>query len=461
MSLRFINTGLLVLAYSTMFYAQSYIKVEQVSINTRNFSEIAPFCYKGGLLYTSNIKTSKITSYKNQENQYLYSLYYTNENPKVKSWVDSLLKKFEQPIANVGPAIIYGDTFIVSQNFNLRGGKKYKAPVGIFFYDFSKGDTLKVKSFPYNNEAYRVGHPSFSADGKYLYFSSNMPGGYGGFDIYVSEKQDTTWSVPKNLGSAINSAKDEIFPFVISNRLYFSTNRDSLKNLDIYFSEMENEQWKDAVALPEPINSNSNDISFVCDETFENGYFSSDRKKSDDIYHFYSTLPIFEQCDTMIEKNLCYHFFDETAQYIDTLPVIYEWDFGDNTKIRAKEADHCYEDFGIYNVKLIMIDTISDEIQEVANYEMILENPVQPYITHPDTIIVNRKVIFDAKESNLPDCKIKQYVWMFSNGYKTTGKTCKIQFKKPGNYFVKLGIVAINKDEQEIKKCALKEFTVY
>ncbi len=461
MRLRLMNIWILILGCSTMLHAQSYIEVRQESVNTRNYSEIAPFLYKGGLLYTSNMKPSKINSYKNEDNQYFYAVHYSNESKNIKSWVDSLLKRIEQPIGNVGPAIVYGDTFIISQNFNLKGGRKYKAPVGIFFYDFSKGKPLKVKVFPYNNEAYRVGQQSISTDGKYLYFSSNMPGGLGGFDIYVSEKQDTTWSVPQNLGPTINSAKDEIFPFIISNRLYFSSNRDSLMNFDIYFSEVENKQWQAAVVLPEPINSSSNDISFVCDETFENGYFSSDRKNSEDIYHFYSTLPIFEQCDTMIEKNLCYHFIDETSQYMDTLPVIYEWDFGDSAKTKSWEADHCYNDFGTYHVKLIMIDTVSNEIQEVANYEMVLENPVQPYITNPDTITVNKKVIFDGKESNFPDCKIKQYVWAFSNGYKTTGKTCEIQFKKPGNYFVKLGIVAINKDGQEIKKCALKEFTVY
>lgn len=444
-----------------MLQAQSYIEIKQEPFNTRNYSEIAPFVYKGGLLYTNNAKPPKINSYKNEDNQFFYAIHYSNENKNIKSWVDSLLKKIEKPMANVGPAIIYENTFIVSQNFNLKNGKKYKAPVGIFFYDFSQENLMKIKAFPYNNEAYRVGHPSISPDGKYLYFSSNMPGGYGGFDIYVSEKQDTTWSFPKNLGTAVNSANDEIFPYIISNRLYFSSNRDSIMNFDIYYSEMENKQWQKALVLPDPINSHANEISFICDSTFENGYFSSDRKKTDDIYHFYSTLPTFEQCDTMIEKNLCYHFLDETSQYIDTLPVIYEWHFGDSTKTQSWEADHCYNDFGHYQVKLIMIDTVSNEIQEIANYDMILENPVQPYITHPDSINVNQTVVFDGKESNFPDCKIKQYIWIFSNGYKTTGKKCEVAFKKAGPYFVKLGIVAINKDGQEIKKCALKEFNVY
>ncbi len=441
-------------------FAQSYLEVKSMSLNTRNYSEIAPCLYKEGILYTSNEKTNVFKTAKSDENEYFYGLRYFNQDKSIKASVDSMLLKINQPIFNVGPAVVYGDTFIVSQNFNIFGGKKYKAPVGVFFYDFSKNKNPVAKAFPHNNALYRVGHPYITSDSKCLYFSSNMPGGYGGFDIYMSERKDTSWSTPVNLGPNINSNKDEISPYFIANRLYFSSNRDSVKKFDVYYSEWIENKWQKSMVLPEPINSDENDFSFICDETFENGYFSSDRKKSDDIYHFYSTLPIFEQCDTMIEKNLCYHFLDETSQYLDTLPVIYIWHFGDSTSMQAWESDHCYADFGNYKVQLIMVDTITHETAKVADYDMILEKPIQPYITYPDTIFINKDVTFDSKESYLPDCSIKQYIWMFDDGIKMTGPTCTRQFKKSGNYNVRLGIVAIDKNKTEIKKCVIQPFEV-
>ncbi len=452
---------LLLLSLNDFSFTQSYIKVEPFIFNSNDFSEIAPAYYKGGILYTSNIKTSAIETKKSKENEYFYNVYYYNENKPVKILVDSLLNKVNTPYHD-GPMIAFGDTFIVSQNYEVKSGKKYKAPVGIFFYDFSKNKVNPIiKPFPYNNKSYRVGHPAISADGKYLFFSANLPSGYGGFDIYLSEKTDTSWSTPINLGPNINSSKDEITPYYIANRLYFSSNRDSVKKFDIYFSEIEDNNWKAAQCLPPPINSEYNDFSFICDSTFEQGYFASNRKKTDDIYRFYSTLPVFEQCDTMIEKNLCFHFLDETSQYLDTLPVIFEWDFGDGNKIQAWETEHCFADYGIYYIKLIMIDTLTTDIQEVANYTLNIERIIQPYITLPDSIFHNQLVVFDSKESYFPNGTIDQFIWTFSDGQKFVGPICERSFKKPGKYWVKLGYVATDERKNEVKKCSIIEFDVY
>jgi len=439
--------------------AQSYLEVNPESVNTNDYSEIAPFLYQKGLLYTSNKKTSAIQSTKTSDNNFFYDVYYIQKDKYIKTKVDSMLHYINSTFHD-GPAIAWGDTFIVSQNFYIKGGKKHKAPVGLFLYDFSKGFPPEIKPFPFNNKSYRIGHPCLSPDGKALYFSSDMPGGYGGFDIYRSEKKDTTWSAPENLGKMINSNKDEIYPFLINNRLYFSSNRDSSKKFDIYYAIWEDSQWEETTCLPEPINSEYNDISFICDSTFEHGYFSSDRKKTDDIYSFYSNFPIFEQCDTMIEKNLCYHFIDETSKYLDTLPVVYIWNFGDSTSQKSWEADHCFNDVGNYHITLTMIDTITNEKEEIATYELLLERPVQPYITHADTIITGQKVVFDGQDSYFPNGTIKQFVWMFSDGYKYTGQTCERVFKKPGKYFVKLGFIAFDENNVEVKKCSIKEFEV-
>jgi PKD repeat protein len=163
----------------------------------------------------------------------------------------------------------------------------------------------------------------------------------------------------------------------------------------------------------------------------------------------------------MIEKNLCFHFLDETSQYLDTLPVIFEWDFGDGNKIQAWETEHCFADYGIYYIKLIMIDTLTTDIQEVANYTLNIERIIQPYITLPDSIFHNQLVVFDSKESYFPNGTINEFIWTFSDGQKFVGPICERSFKKPGKYWVKLGYVATDERKNEVKKCSIIEFDVY
>lgn len=455
-----IRVIIILILFSLKIGAQDYFKLQIEPISTSDYSDIAPWYYKNGYIYTSNKKTKAIETKKTTENQYFYDVFFQSKDREIKLLVDSMLSYINTSFHD-GPACTFGDTFFVSQNFYIKGGKKHKAPVGIFIYDFSKGFPPIIKPFPYNNKFFRVGHPCITRDGHYLFFASDMPGGYGGFDIYVCQKVDTSWSAPINLGKNINSQADEIYPFIINNRLYFASNRDSAKRFDVYYSENEDNQWTLAKALPEPFNSNANDFGFICDSTYERGFLTSDRNKSDDIYSFYSTLPTFEQCDTMIENYLCFHFVDENMSQVDTLPVIYEWHFGDSTKTQAKETDHCYDNYGIYHIRLLMIDTISNEIQEVASYELNAERAIQPYITFPDTIKTNTAVVFDASESYLPGYKVNQYVWMFSDGYKDTGKTCTRIFKTPGKYTVRLGIVATDDQQKEIKRCSIKDFEIY
>ncbi|MEH1009585.1 cell envelope biogenesis protein OmpA, partial [Winogradskyella sp. ECml5-4] len=83
-----------------------------------------------------------------------------------------------------------------------------------------------VENLAINSENYSVKNPSVSADGKTLYFSSNMPGGFGDFDIYKAAiNADGTIGEPENLGQKINTEGQEMFPYISSNNtLYFSSN---------------------------------------------------------------------------------------------------------------------------------------------------------------------------------------------------------------------------------------------
>jgi len=134
------------------------------------------------------------------------------------------------------------------------------------------------------------GSPSFSSDGKTLYFSSNRRGGKGGLDLYrVAIDNSGRFGRPINLGSTINTQGDEIFPFVSEDgKLYFSSDgHPSLGGLDLYVaSRNENEIVLEHLGVP--MNSIADDFGItLVDEN--HGYFSSNRtggKGDDDIYYF-------------------------------------------------------------------------------------------------------------------------------------------------------------------------------
>lgn len=150
------------------------------------------------------------------------------------------------------------------------------------------GKWTEPVELPFNSPSYSVGHPSLSADGKTLYFSSNMPGGYGGSDIYKVSYDGTTWGEPINLGKTINTAGNEVFPTISKKgKLYFSSQgHQTLGGLDIFVSENRAGIWSTPVNLAYPMNSSQDDFAIAINDNDTTGYISSDRSGVDMIYEY-------------------------------------------------------------------------------------------------------------------------------------------------------------------------------
>lgn len=171
-------------------------------------------------------------------------------------------------------------------NFQIKVGE-FEAGVG-----WTHFETLS-----FCDPKYSYAHPTISMDGKTLYFTSNLKGGKettrGGSDIFkVDILDDNSFSEPKNLGSKVNSYSKEMFPFVAAdNTLYFASNRpNGYGGFDIYRSKMTAEGvFGKAEKLPKPINSPKDDFSLVMDSANKTGFLSSKRdggKGADDVYYF-------------------------------------------------------------------------------------------------------------------------------------------------------------------------------
>ncbi|MBI1288510.1 MAG: T9SS type A sorting domain-containing protein [Flavobacteriales bacterium] len=174
------------------------------------------------------------------------------------------------------------------------------------WYAFLKGE-MAGESFPirFADQAEfgaTFGHPSYSDSLKALFFVSDMPGGFGGKDIYVSyysEKTDS-WNAPQNLGQFVNSEGDEMFPSIQPNGdLYFSSSgRAGLGGLDIFKVVPSNDPrilgWVKPTNLGFPLNSKGDDFGIIFLDSIS-GYFTSNRSGglgSDDIYSFALTQNI-------------------------------------------------------------------------------------------------------------------------------------------------------------------------
>lgn len=169
--------------------------------------------------------------------------------------------------------------------------------------NFNKG--WNVTELTFNSAYFSMKNPAMSCDGKTLYFSSDMPGGFGNYDIYKSEvKEDGSLGKPVNLGQKINTEEQEVFPHMCcDNTLYFSSNGHlGLGGLDVFYSKNIDEKWSNVRNVGIPVNSNSDDFAFKMGIDCTNGFVSSNRPGgvgSDDIYAVKKIKPL---CDILLES---------------------------------------------------------------------------------------------------------------------------------------------------------------
>jgi len=274
-------------------------------------SDFCPVFYKEGIVFASE-RVQDLVNYSrnNYTGNAFVSLVYAKghkkpiNNPKdtvAKTGGDTaifnkavlLSEKFSGD-GHYGPACFtpdFSEIYFtkVDNSISLRRNntKIYKPKL---YWSKYNGGWSSPKELPFNKEEYVTGHPSISADKQYLFFTSDMPGGEGGTDIWVSKREGDTWGAPKNLGSEINTAGNETFPYINpDNTLYFSSSGHAgFGGLDLFASVQKDGNWTKASNMMPPVNSSGDDFGIVFKDD-HSGYFSSNRAGgmgSDDLYGF-------------------------------------------------------------------------------------------------------------------------------------------------------------------------------
>lgn len=179
--------------------------------------------------------------------------------------------------ASVGLSADGNRLFLFRTNENLIGGDLYES----LFYDSVWTTPVRLPA-QINGLNTIERSASISLDGNTLYFSSNRPEGFGGFDIYKVERLPTgDWSLPINLGVNINTAGDEDSPYIHPNgkSLYFSSTRhENMGGFDVFVSEKTENSWTVPQNMRYPTNTTRDDIHFMISANEQHGYYASDKK---------------------------------------------------------------------------------------------------------------------------------------------------------------------------------------
>lgn len=424
------------------------------------YDEFAPVFYNNGLVFCSS-RNAGIMNHSTSQNKGVSKIYFVDSTGRHVS--ARLFSKDLTSILNDGPVtfnkrrdtVYFSRNQDVSDKFSDIATRRNK--LGIYSAVFINGEWTRVRELRINNEWYNVTTPCLSTDGKRLYFASDKPGGYGGSDLYYCPWNKDRWDDPVNLGPVINTKGNESYPFLTEDGLYFSSDgHPGLGGKDIFFSLYSDSSWSEPVHLDPPINSPFDDLGILTDPLMNEGFFSSNRDNTFDIYHFRTISPQVLYDIIQKENQYCFALSDSATLNIDTVKLKYVWNFGDGTKATGLKVKHCFPGDGKYTVRLDVIDRKTDKLFfNKLIYNLEIQNYKQAYINGPDMAVKGENVEFNGQSSNFPGYKISGYLWNFRDGTKAAGESVKHTFKKKGDYAVNMELVLRSNASGKIRKTGI------
>jgi hypothetical protein len=279
--------------------AATNVSVNNERINSAS-SDFGPAFYRGQVVFSSfRVDARRGATFTGQQQNQLYvarpGVGGNLENPFLLRG-DAPSQGAQQAI-NDGPVSFTADgrrvaftrnNFIDGTRHIPSGGMQ----LNLFFADITEtGAWTNVQPFPHNSNNFSNGFPYLSPDGNTLYFASDRPEGFGGYDIYVSYRDGGGWTRPENLGPVINTPGNEITPYLEGNTLFFASDwHPGFGGYDLFRAEQSaNNRWVQIFHLGHPLSSSYDDYGLIYDNARNIGYFSSNRPGGigkEDIYSF-------------------------------------------------------------------------------------------------------------------------------------------------------------------------------
>ncbi|XLS28238.1 OmpA family protein [Flavobacteriaceae bacterium M23B6Z8] len=289
-------------------------EIEEFPLNSI-YSDFAPSFYERSLVFSSARDTGRFVRYKHAWNEEPFLDLYggpmssTEIVDGVVKFSDGINTRYHESttaFTKDGTTV-----YFTRNNFSDDGFGKDDEGINrlkIYRSTLIEGEWQEEEELPFNSDAYSVAHPALNSDENILYFASDMPGTSGLSDIFMVEiKEDGSFGEPVNLGPEINTEGRETFPYVSTGgNLYFASDgHPGLGGLDVFVSRLKKDGMPtDVYNVGEPINSPSDDFTFIIDDATKSGYFASNRPGgmgSDDIYVLTELAPLIVTCKKPLE----------------------------------------------------------------------------------------------------------------------------------------------------------------
>lgn len=388
--------------------------VQNLGFNTK-YSDFGGTLKDGKLYFTSARNTSGKTYGWNEEP--FLDIYEMVKNEDGTYQAASLVQdkvntKYHEGVVSFSPD---GNTMYFSREsyfekaFEKDSTSNMKYSLLHLFRAKKNGDVWNdVQGFQVNSESYSVKNPSVSPDGKTLYFASDMPGGFGMFDIYKAAiNEDGSLGEPINMGQKVNTHGQEMFPFISSNNtLYFSSNGHlGLGNLDVFHTKVVDGKTGPVRNIGIPVNSSADDFAFTFDEETKEGYVSSNRDGGlggDDIYGTKRLQPL---NDVLIATTVV---DSKTGEPVSGATVTLYDEQGNKVISKVTNFDGTVDfivETGVESELEIMMDDYESQKLKIAASEneeetvTIMLNPIDEIIEQEEIIL--NPIFFEFDKSNI------------------------------------------------------------
>lgn len=300
----------------------SKTRVKRLVISSES-SDFGAAYYQNSLVFSSNRKVSSIINRKQTLGNYYWNLYTTDIQNEC---VIDKLEPFDKDVKtryNDGPICFStdGKEMFITRNIKVKKEGKTSFLLSLFHSVYKDEEWTKPTLLPFNMTGYSTGQPSISKDGKTLYFVSDRPGSIGGTDIYSCSRLNGSWDEVKKLGKEINTIDDEMFPFISEDdQLYFaSKGHAGFGGFDIFVLNLKDNLSKSR-NLGSPINTEKDDFGLIIKG--RRGYFSSNRlmvEGSDDLYsleqmgYYFNGTVLNKETEEAIDST-CIDLIDEDSK---------------------------------------------------------------------------------------------------------------------------------------------------
>ena len=425
--------------------------------------EILPFCsdkydeynfvpYKKGAFLVSNHPDGGLKQIKDQQGENLSSVYFQSNLNSRNTSINKISVRTKNHIGS----------FCLNENNNCLIFTAQKSAEDLtlgLFISRKRGPRWSRPKLIFDGYAeMNLMDPFLSVTGDTLFFVANMPGGFGGTDIYMAIGELGFWPTLRCLEENVNTSFNERYPKYYGQKLYYSSTRVyGNGGLDIYSIDLTTSGFvAEPFHFPSPVNSDADDFAY-CPIDDETGYFSSNRNGNDDIFKVKVNFPQFE-CDEYIETARCFEFYEEGDNETDSSLYEFEWVFSDGNKYRGEVVNHCFGETGDYVIQLNIIDKASDELlKNVASYEIEIIDPDQMELQVPEKASRGQSI-----NCSTPKDKIDlnaNYFWDFGDGEFGNGRVVPHTYKREGQYHVRLGKIT-TVDGVETKTCTSQIITI-